>query len=178
MYIRTIKRLLLLMMWHLDSYLIIKSWIFNFAFFCRVWKENQFPQIPILLIRAEWQVPFILSSEHKREWKRLFYNNILKQTFSRLQQREWKGSTNHWMKNAWIRFCIFPYTVFVCLYMEIICPNTVKYETVFRRLSLCECSTDLKLSARKCMVNVCHQMYIYLKKCSDIKAQQKTIFLP
>ena len=42
------------------------------------------------------------------------------------------GDANcHCMKNAWIRSCIlFPYTVFVCLYMEIIC--TVKYGTVFR----------------------------------------------
>ena len=42
------------------------------------------------------------------------------------------------MKNAWIRSFIFPYTIFVCLYMEIICPNTVKYGTVFRRFSRCE----------------------------------------
>ena len=42
------------------------------------------------------------------------------------------------MKNAWIRSCIFPYIVFVCLYMEVICPNTVKYGTVFRRFfALC-----------------------------------------
>ena len=27
----------------------------------------------------------------------------------------------------------FSYKDFVCLYMEIICPNTVKYGTVFRR---------------------------------------------
>ena len=32
-----------------------------------------------------------------------------------------------------IKILIFPYTVFVCLYMEVICPNTVKYGTVFRR---------------------------------------------
>ena len=28
---------------------------------------------------------------------------------------------------------IFLYMVFVCLYMEVICPNTVKYGIVFRR---------------------------------------------
>ena len=42
------------------------------------------------------------------------------------------------MKNAWIRSCIFLYTVFVCLYIEIFCPNSVKYGTVFRRFSRCE----------------------------------------
>ena len=44
---------------------------------------------------------------------------------------------SHCMKNTWIRSCVFPYTVFVCLYMEIVCPNTVKYGTVFRRFSRC-----------------------------------------
>ena len=34
--------------------------------------------------------------------------------------------------------CIFPYTVFVCLYMEVICPKTVKYGTVFRRFLHCD----------------------------------------
>ena len=45
----------------------------------------------------------------------------------------------HCVKIAWIRSRIFPYTVFVCLwlYMEIVCPNTVKYRTVFRRFLRC-----------------------------------------
>ena len=34
------------------------------------------------------------------------------------------------MKNAWIWSCILPYTVFVCLYMEIICPSIEGWTSV------------------------------------------------
>ena len=52
-------------------------------------------------------------------------------------------------KNAWIRSRIFPYTVIVCLYMEVICPNTEIYGIVFRRFSGSEFSRNCILSLKR-----------------------------
>ena len=70
-------------------------------------------------------------------WPLLLFNFGFVIIFVAFFARRFMASSqaSHYPKNVWIQSRIFLYVVlFVCLYMEVICPITVKYGILFRRI--------------------------------------------
>ena len=93
----------------------------------------QYEAGPVWLAWPHWKCVFVLRvPEYHSLWGSCEVPGKVK---SRIVRWKTKSRTYHCPKNAWIRSRIFLYMVFVWLYMEVICPNTVKYGIVFRRFA-------------------------------------------